>query len=116
MKAIITQRFEIDGCEVDAEADCRFCFLWEKGTEQVTDIAEGEWRARFVRHWYEKDILKPVNPSKVPKLDQKDLDKFPPGYRWVEMLSLSSSKFLYLSLKREVWIFVLNKKASESSE
>ncbi len=31
MKATITQRFEIDGCEVDAEADCRFAFFWEKG-------------------------------------------------------------------------------------
>ena len=53
LKATITQRFEIDGCEVDTEADCRFCFLWEKGSDEVTDIAQGEWRARFVRHWYE---------------------------------------------------------------
>lgn len=52
LKAIITQRFNLDGCEVDAESDCRFCFFFEKGTDQVTDIAEGEWRARFVRHWY----------------------------------------------------------------
>ncbi len=27
MKAVITQRFDIDGCEVDVEADCRFCYL-----------------------------------------------------------------------------------------
>lgn len=27
MKATITQRFTIDGCEVDAESDCRFCFF-----------------------------------------------------------------------------------------
>lgn len=46
MKATITQRFEIDGCEADAESDCRFCFFWTKET--------GEWRARYVRHWYEK--------------------------------------------------------------
>lgn len=52
LKATITQRFEIDGCEVDAESDCRFCFFFEKGTDEVTDIAKGEWRARFVRHWY----------------------------------------------------------------
>jgi hypothetical protein len=30
MKATITQRFVLDGCEVDAESDCRFCFLFEK--------------------------------------------------------------------------------------
>ena len=47
MKATITQRFKIDGCEVDAESDCRFCFFWDKSYR-------GEWRARFVRHWYEK--------------------------------------------------------------
>ncbi len=47
MKATITQRFNLDGCEADAESDCRFCFFWVK-TEA------GEWRARYVRHWYEK--------------------------------------------------------------
>ena len=36
MKATITQRFELDGCEVDAEADCRFCFFWER-----VDLAAG---------------------------------------------------------------------------
>ena len=62
LKAIITQRFEIDGCEVDAESDCRFCFFWERGTDQVTDIRMGEWRARFVRHWYEYVRVSP-DPS-----------------------------------------------------
>jgi hypothetical protein len=47
MKAAITQRFDLDGAEADAESDCRFCFFWEKQ-------ASGEWKARFVRHWYEK--------------------------------------------------------------
>jgi hypothetical protein len=48
MKATITQRFVIQGCEVDAESDCRFCFFWIKLADS------GEWRARYVRHWYEK--------------------------------------------------------------
>lgn len=48
MKATITQRFVLDGdIEVDAESDCRFCFFWEKDDS-------GDWRARYVRHWYEK--------------------------------------------------------------
>lgn len=81
LKATITQRFDLDGCEVDAEADCRFAFFWEKGTDDVTDIPKGEWRARFVRHWYEKDWLKPVNPNKIPKLDEAQLAKYPSGYR-----------------------------------
>lgn len=46
MKATITQRFDLGGVEADAESDCRFCFFWLKDN--------GEWRARYVRHWYEK--------------------------------------------------------------
>lgn len=30
MKAVITQRFTVDGVDVDIEADCRFCFFFEK--------------------------------------------------------------------------------------
>lgn len=81
LKAIITQRFELDGCEVDADADCRFCFFFEKGSATVTDIAEGEWKARYVRHWYEKDKLVPVNPNRIPRLDEEKLKTYPPGYR-----------------------------------
>ena len=81
MKATITQRFELDGCEVDAESDCRFAYFWEKGTNEVADIPRGEWRARFVRHWYEKDWLRPVNPNKVPRLDEAKLATYPNGYR-----------------------------------
>ncbi|TKA71570.1 Pea pathogenicity protein 2 [Friedmanniomyces simplex] len=81
MKAHITQRFVLDGCEVDVDVDCRFCYFFEKGTGSVTDIAKGEWRARLVRHWYEKDKLIPVNPNKVPKLDEAELEKHPYGYR-----------------------------------
>jgi len=77
MKATITQRFVLDGCEVDAESDCRFCFFWEK------DEKSGEWRARFVRHWYEKDKLIPVDPRKVPKLDDEKLKELPSGYRYL---------------------------------
>ncbi|KAJ9649714.1 Vacuolar protease A [Coniosporium tulheliwenetii] len=73
MKATITQRFIMEGCEVDAESDCRFCFFWERW--------EDEWRARFVRHWYEKDKLIPINPNKVPKLDEEKLAGYPTGYR-----------------------------------
>ncbi|KAK4501179.1 hypothetical protein PRZ48_006985 [Zasmidium cellare] len=80
MKATITQRFVLEGAaEVDAESDCRFCFFWEKG-------GEGEWRARFVRHWYEKDKLIPVTPDRVPKLDYQKLMEYPAGYRHLAYL------------------------------
>ncbi|KAK4993109.1 hypothetical protein LTR50_000595 [Elasticomyces elasticus] len=82
LKATITQRFTIDDCEVDAESDCRFCFFWAKGTAD-NNIPQGEWRARFVRHWYEKDKLIPVNPARVPKLDEERLTGYPVGYRYL---------------------------------
>jgi len=75
MKATITQRFTIDGCEVDAESDCRFIFFFEKRNER--------WGACFVRHWYEKDKLIPVDPRKIPALDDEKLMKFPKGYRYL---------------------------------
>lgn len=95
MKATITQRFNLDGCEVDAESDCRFCFFWIK-TEQ------DEWKARYVRHWYEKvghyspycafkikelifsqDKLIPCNPLKIPHIDEAMLKQYPSGYRYL---------------------------------
>jgi hypothetical protein len=82
MKATITQRFTIDGCDVDAESDCRFCFFWEKEAAP----ASGEptrWQARFVRHWYEKDKLIPVDPRRVPQIDDAKLATFPVGYRYL---------------------------------
>ena len=44
---------------------------------------KGEWRARFVRHWYEKDKLIPVDPRKVPRLDDEKLKGFPTGYKYL---------------------------------
>ena len=89
MKATITQRFEGlpcagggEGCEADAESDCRFLFFWQKEGEDVKGM-EGEWRARFVRHWYEKDKLIPVNPARVPQLNEERLKGYPPGYRYL---------------------------------
>lgn len=80
MKACITQRFTLDGCLVDAECECRFCFFWQKDTDG--ELA-GQWRARFVRHWYEKDKLIPVDPRKVPKMDDEKLKEYPSGYRYL---------------------------------
>lgn len=82
MKATITQRFEslecVSGgtCEADAESDCRFIFFFQKESD-------GRWLARFVRHWYEKDKLLPINPMRVPKLDEERLKGYPTGYRYL---------------------------------
>jgi len=103
MKATITQRFDLDGCVVDAESDCRFCFFWEKGVVLGDGAADavplGEWRARFVRHWYEKDKLIPVNPSKVPRLDESKLEDYPSGYRY---LSYCQEHTLKIKIKHDM--------------
>lgn len=77
MKATITQRFNLDGVEADAESDCRFVFFFSKDTKT------GDWGANYVRHFYEKDKLIPVNPEKVPKLDAEKLKEYPTGYRYL---------------------------------
>ena len=82
MKATITQRFVIDGCEVDAEADCRFCMFFEKRADH--------WGACFVRHFYEKDKLIPVDPRKVPALDDAVLQSLPEGYRFLSYCQMQT--------------------------
>jgi hypothetical protein len=81
MKATITQRFCLDGCEVDAESDCRFLFFWKNHRDCQAD--ESCWKASFVRHWYEKDKLVPVDPRHIPTIDDTHLNKFPSGYRYL---------------------------------
>ncbi|KAG8625923.1 hypothetical protein KVT40_006324 [Elsinoe batatas] len=76
MKATITQRFDIDGCEADAESDCRFVFFWTKNEK-------GNWGANYVRHFYEKDKLVPVDPNRIPKVDHEKAKQYPFGYRYL---------------------------------
>lgn len=38
------------------------------------------------RHWYEKDKLIPVNPAKIPILDEEKLAGYPSGYRYLAYL------------------------------
>ncbi|KAG5812682.1 hypothetical protein H9Q74_012638 [Fusarium xylarioides] len=77
LNATITQRFLVDGAEFDVEADCRFCFYFEK--------IQGVWGARLVRHWYEKDKMILCDPSKALQLtvDQEKLGAYPPGYKYL---------------------------------
>ncbi|KAG9664940.1 hypothetical protein KCU64_g323, partial [Aureobasidium melanogenum] len=78
MKATITQRFEFeDGIEADAESDCRFVFFWSK------DAQTGDWGANYVRHFYEKDKLIPVDPNRIPKIDAEAAKEYPIGYRYL---------------------------------
>lgn len=91
MKATITQRFIIDGCEVDAEADCQFVFFFEKRDDL--------WGAILVRHFYEKDKLIPINPAKVPVLDEERLKSYPDGYK---MLAYCQEATMGVSVLRDM--------------
>jgi hypothetical protein len=75
LKATITQRFTHTDIAFDVEADCRFIFFFEK--------VDGVWGARLVRHWYEKDKIIPVNPARVPEVDEEKARIYPEGYRYL---------------------------------
>lgn len=99
MKATITQRFVLDGCEVDAESDCRFLFFWMKvgGSDNETAVEGGDWQARWVRHWYEKDKLIAVDPRRVPQIDEDLLGRFPSGYRHLAYCQLKTMRVQVLT-------------------
>ncbi|GAA6030615.1 hypothetical protein JCM8097_006238 [Rhodosporidiobolus ruineniae] len=83
LKATITQRFTVpllggkegETCEVDVDADCRLCFFVEK--------KENGWKNHFFKGFYEKDKLSPVDPRKLPVIDDAKLATFPEGYRYL---------------------------------
>ena len=76
MKATITQRFTVQECPVDIECDCRFIFFVQK----LTNIG---WKIKYVKLFYEKDRCIPVDPNKIPKFDEQELEKYPEGYKYL---------------------------------
>ncbi|KAF5388669.1 hypothetical protein D9757_004745 [Collybiopsis confluens] len=80
-KGIITQRFQIPceqggKCEVDVECQTRFWFWVEKNES-------GEWKAYIYKGTYEKDKMIPVDPRKIPAIDDAKLATYPYGYRYL---------------------------------
>ncbi|KAI9158975.1 Pea pathogenicity protein [Paramyrothecium foliicola] len=83
MKATITQRFTTAGESAesppivyDVDCDCRFLFFC------LRDDA-GAWKAQYVKLVYEKDKVCAVDGQKVPVFDEKILDKYPAGYKYL---------------------------------
>jgi len=76
MKATITQRFSIEGNAVDVECDCRFIFFCAK-------FPSVGWKTQYVKLFYEKDKMIPVDGKSVPEFDKAELKKYPVGYQYL---------------------------------
>jgi hypothetical protein len=90
MKATITHRFTFDPAtgtrgtsldtetaEFDVDCDCRFIFFCEKNP------ATKQWKAKFVKLFYEKDKVVPVDGCTAPKFAKEELDRIPSGYKYL---------------------------------
>jgi len=77
MKATITQRFTIKGVPIDVECDCRFIFF--------ALLQDGEWKAQYVKLFYEKDKAIPVDGQTMPEgvFVKEELEKYTEGYKYL---------------------------------
>ncbi len=77
MKATITHRFTFPEAQFDVDCDCRFIFFCERQ-------ADGSgWKARYVKLFYEKDKVVPVDGYTAPRYSEEELGKYPLGYRYL---------------------------------
>ncbi|KAJ5913565.1 hypothetical protein N7504_002448, partial [Penicillium tannophilum] len=75
MKATITQRFTIRGIAIDIDCDCRFIFFCK--------LENNDWKAQYVKLFYEKDKVVPINGKDVPDFPKEELEKYTPGYQYL---------------------------------
>lgn len=106
MKATISQRFSTpnpsnptEPIEYDIDCDVRF-IMWcikmplptpklgspghyspTPGTGLGPRSGSGGWKVQFVKLFYEKDRVVPVDGKNVPTFGKEELDAFPYGYR-----------------------------------
>lgn len=66
---------QIDGCEMDIVSISRL--LWRVRKH------EGQWLIAGLRSLYIRDMLLPLNPNRVPQLDQDLLATLRPSYRYI---------------------------------
>jgi hypothetical protein len=88
MKATITQRFTIQGIEVDVECDSQFIFFAFKAPTS-TSGGKAVWKTQYVKLFYEKDKMIPVDGVTVPKIEKSELQQYPMGYQWLSVAQAS---------------------------
>lgn len=118
MKATITQRFKTPaslatadcpaGTEFDVDCDCRFIFFCAKvRADDSTDGAGGVWKAKYVKLFYEKDKVVPVDGVHAPMFPRELLDSFPEGYSYLgaaqSMLGYPVTKHLPTAQDHKSW-------------
>ncbi len=90
MKATITHRFKFspatgtkaatpdtETAEFDVDCDCRFIFFCEKNP------TTGQWKAKYVKLFYEKDKVVPVDGFTAPRFAKEELERIPMGYKYL---------------------------------
>lgn len=116
MKATITQRFMFPNGACDVEYDCRFIWFCKKVLDP-SGKGPSEWKAQYVKLFYEKDKVLAIDGQPLPQWDKKLLEKFPEGYRWLgaaqsmighEMLydlpSMNNKGFYELNEAMPIWL------------
>ncbi|KAF3019380.1 hypothetical protein E8E14_011749 [Neopestalotiopsis sp. 37M] len=118
MKATITQRFKTPASlatadcpadtEFDVDCDCRFIFFCAKvRADDNTDGAGGVWKAKYVKLFYEKDKVVPVDGVHAPMFPRELLDSFPEGYSYLgaaqSMLGYPVTKHLPTAQDHKSW-------------
>lgn len=88
MKATITQRFTLKGVPVDIECDSQFIFFAFKAPTS-TSGGKAEWKTQYVKLFYEKDKIIPVDGKTVPDVTKEELDQYPMGYQWLSVAQAS---------------------------
>jgi hypothetical protein len=77
MKATITQRFTLQNIPCDIDCDCRFLFFCK--------LEQGEWKGQYVKLFYEKDKVVPIDGKTVPDFPPEELAKYTPGYQYLSI-------------------------------
>lgn len=102
MKATITQRFSEQDphnpsrkIDYDVDCDARFIAFCVKtplsarsssptpGTGLGPRAGSAGWRIQFVKLFYEKDRVVPADGRSVPEFEDRELERFPYGYRYL---------------------------------
>lgn len=63
--------------EFDVDCDCRFIFFCIKSP------TTGIWQTRYVKLFYEKDKVVPVDGRRAPVFTPSELARYPQGYRYL---------------------------------